>query len=326
MIGCVLIQINKLTLKIQKSICIFKMVCTINIRFRHLNFGIKEGTIHSISPLYFQYHYATWFFTDSLLVKMKGNINKKMAKKMKRRKKLDVATLAFGSRPKQGLAKVRDKREARETHLILLGVQESVREWTLTLSRQLPLGELESQWTPKFLGSNCKGQNPLDWRIFYIIGKLLRRRCLKWACITHLDFWNTSYGQKKGQESNWQLDSQPLKVRNRPHLLLCRWRATYHWKALNKGYNFSLDLISIRGLHTKLWVPKVVGVPTLGISGLPFGSLGTKCHLDVGLMERHRVYYKGEGGGFPQVWAMMSLVSSNLPVVRLSTKSAPTMH
>jgi len=82
---------------------------------------------------------------------------------------------------------------------------------------------------------------------------------------------------------------------------LCRWRATYHWKALDEGYNFSLDLISIRGLHTKLWIPKVTGVPTLGISGLPFGSPGIKCHLDVGLVERHRVYYKGEGGGFPQV-------------------------
>jgi len=44
-----------------------------------------------------------------------------------------------------------------------------------------------------------------------------------------------------------------------------------------------------------------VKVPTLGISRLPFGSLETKCYLDVGLMERHKVYYKGEGGGFPQV-------------------------
>jgi len=43
-----------------------------------------------------------------------------------------------------------------------------------------------------------------------------------------------------------------------------------------------------------------MGIPNLGILGLPFGSLGTKCHLDVGLMERHRVYYKGEGDGFPQ--------------------------
>jgi len=41
----------------------------------------------------------------------------------------------------------------------------------------------------------------------------------------------------------------------------------------------------------------------LGILGLPFGSPGTKCHLDldVNLVERHKVYYKGEGGDFPQV-------------------------
>ncbi len=40
-------------------------------------------------------------------------------------------------------------------------------------------------------------------------------------------------------------------------------------------------------MHTKLYGLKVVGVPTLGISGLPFGSSRTKSHLDVGLMEAH---------------------------------------
>jgi hypothetical protein len=69
---------------------------------------------------------------------------------------------------------------------------------------------------------------------------------------------------------------------------------TYCWKDLSEGYNFVLDLISIENLHTKLWGPKVVEVPILGISGFPFGSLETKCHLDVGIMERHRVYYKGK--------------------------------
>jgi hypothetical protein len=64
---------------------------------------------------------------------------------------------------------------------------------------------------------------------------------------------------------------------------------TYLQKALDKGYNFALNLISIIGLHTKLWGPKVAGVPTLAISKLPFGSPGTKCHLDVGLVERHKV-------------------------------------
>ncbi len=61
----------------------------------------------------------------------------------------------------------------------------------------------------------------------------------------------------------------------------------------------ALDLISIGGLHTKLWGPKIAGVSILGILGFPFGSPETKCHLDVGLMERHIVYYKGEGDGFP---------------------------
>jgi hypothetical protein len=64
----------------------------------------------------------------------------------------------------------------------------------------------------------------------------------------------------------------------------------------------------------------------LGISGLSLGSPGTKCHLDVGLVERHKVYYKGEGGGLPQVRAVVSLVNPSLPVARPNTKSAQTMH
>ncbi len=31
--------------------------------------------------------------------------------------------------------------------------------------------------------------------------------------------------------------------------------------------------------------------------------------MDVALVKKCIVYYKGEGGGFPQVWAVMSLVS-----------------
>jgi hypothetical protein len=53
---------------------------------------------------------------------------------------------------------------------------------------------------------------------------------------------------------------KPLKVKNRLDLLACRWRATYHWKALSEGYNFASKLTSIRGLNTKLWASKVVGV------------------------------------------------------------------
>jgi len=72
--------------------------------------------------------------------------------------------------------------------------------------------------------------------------------------------------------------------------------------------------------------PHFTKVPILAISGLPFGTLETKCHLDVGLIERYKVYYKGEGGGFPQVQVMVSFVNPSLPVVRFSTKSVPVLH
>ncbi len=91
----------------------------------------------------------------------------------------------------------------------------------------------------------------------------MKLKCRKWARMTHLEIWNTSYGQKKGQKSNWQFDFRSLKVGNRPDFLMCRWRVTCRWKALDKGYNFGLNLIVIRGLHTKLWRPKVARVPTL---------------------------------------------------------------
>jgi len=53
------------------------------------------------------------------------------------------------------------------------------------------------------------------------------------------------------------------------------------------------------------------------ISGVP----GEKSHLDVGLVERCRVYYKGEGGGFPQVRAVVSLMCMCCPWLVL----APTV-
>jgi len=144
----------------------------------------------------------------------------------------------------------------------------SVRDWTITLPRQLPLWEMESRWTSETSESNYRGQTSMSCDVLYIIGKLLKRRCLKWARIAHLDIWNTSYGQKKGHESNCQFDSRSQKVENRPDLLSCRGRATYRWKALDESYNFALDCIEIQGLLAKLWGSKVAGVPFGAISGL----------------------------------------------------------
>ncbi len=50
------------------------------------------------------------------------------------------------------------------------------------------------------------------------------------------------------------------------------------------------------------------------------GVPGEKSHLDVGPVERCRVYYKGEGGGFPQVRAVVSLMCSCCPWLVLTPK------
>jgi hypothetical protein len=60
----------------------------------------------------------------------------------------------------------------------------------------------------------------------------------------------------------------------------------------------------------------------VAVSGLLLGSPGTKSHSDVGATGRHREYYMGEGGGFPRVQAVVSLVSPKLPVACPSTKGA----
>jgi hypothetical protein len=102
---------------------------------------------------------------------------------------------------------------------------------------------------------------------------------------------------------------------------------TYRLKALDKGYKFALNIITIKGLHTKLCAPKVMGVPVVGISRFPLGSLGTKSHLDVAPMEKRKIYYKGEeGGGFPPSPNHGDSCVSELPVACPNTKSAPTMH
>ncbi len=148
-------------------------------------------------------------------------------------------------------------------------------------------------------------------------------KCQKWAHMSHLDICRISYDKKKGWESNYQFDSRPLKVRNRPNFLACRQRATYHWKAMGKGYNFSLDLIAIRVMHMKLCALKVTRVLVVRISGLPPGVPWTKSHLNVALVESYKIYYMKEGGGFLRIQVVVNLLSLESPVTCPNTKSVP---
>jgi hypothetical protein len=77
---------------------------------------------------------------------------------------------------------------------------------------------------------------------------------------------------------------------------------------------------SIGGLLRKLRGFKVAGVQSCAISGLPRGSPGKNGHLDATFAVSCRIYYKGEGGGFPQVRAVVSLVCPCCPWLVLAPK------
>ncbi len=178
-------------------------------------------------------------------------------------------------------------------------------------SQKWELGVLRDSWKTQSLIAGVKTPRI---EVFFI---LLER---SWSVDVQIGFaWaisnicTTSYGQKKGRESNWQFDSRPLKVGNRPDLGVCKWSATHCWTTLAESYKFFSDLIPIRGLNWELWVPKVPGVQIGTISGLLLGSPRTKNHSDVGVVSKRRKYYMGEGGGFPQVRAMVSQVSPCCP-------------
>jgi hypothetical protein len=146
-------------------------------------------------------------------------------------------------------------------------------------------GNLESSGTPENSEPDCRGQNTSPWSVLHTIGKVLKCKCRKWPCMSHYDIYSISYGRRKGRESNWQFDSRPLKVRNRPDPGVFRWSATHCWKALEESYKFASDLIPIEGLSWELWALKVLRVQIRIVSGLLLGSHGTKSHSDAGAVK-----------------------------------------
>jgi hypothetical protein len=133
--------------------------------------------------------------------------------------------------------------------------------------------ELESSGTPECSEVDSKGQNTSHWGVPGVIGKVLKRRYRKCPRIGNSDICSPSYGQKKGRESNWQFDSRPLKVGNRPLPDVRFGSATWRWKDLDEGYNFDSDLVAIQLCSRELSRFKVPGVPPGqfrdSISGVP---------------------------------------------------------
>jgi hypothetical protein len=131
--------------------------------------------------------------------------------------------------------------------------------------------DLESTWTPECSELNSKGQNTSHWGVLGVIGKVLKRRYRKCPRIGNSDICSPSYGQKKGRESN----SRPLKVGNRCLTDIRIGSAIRHWKDLDEGYTFGLDLVAVQLCSRELWRFKVPRVPSgqnrdsiSGVSGI----------------------------------------------------------
>ncbi len=120
---------------------------------------------------------------------------------------------------------------------------------------------MESSGTPECSKFDRKTQNTSHWDVLGVIGKVLKRRYRKWPRIGHLDICRPSYGQKKGRESNWQFDSRPLKVGNRPLPDIRIESAIRRWKDLDEGYKFASDLVAIRLCQLGVMSSQSLGTP-----------------------------------------------------------------
>jgi hypothetical protein len=154
--------------------------------------------------------------------------------------------ITLGSRPRQGVGRWRAKRKTRESFCMRPRVQ---KVWGREPSHSQVNSHVES-WspkrTPKSSKCDCKRQNSLSWGVLYIIKKLLKRRCLKWARVAHLNICNTSYGQKNGRESNWQCRNPTLKeCEDDTHTL-----EMGTWESSRTLENLELDC---RGQNTLPW-------------------------------------------------------------------------
>jgi hypothetical protein len=156
--------------------------------------------------------------------------------------------------------------------------------WSPTLGK---VGGWESSGTPECSELDSKAQNTSHWGVLGVIGKVLKRRYRKCPRIGNSDIWSPSYGQKKGRESNWQFDSRPLKVGNRPLPNVRFERATWRWKDLDEGYNWFRPRRDPT-LQSGVMAVQSSGSPAGTISGLHFGSPGNLCHSDVASATRCR--------------------------------------
>jgi hypothetical protein len=86
--------------------------------------------------------------------------------------------------------------------------------------------------------------------------------------MTHLHIYKTSYGKKKGRESNWQFDYRPQNVGNRPNYRVCKWCVT-HLGKLQQELQLCFRPRPDRRFKHEIIAPQSCGNSNLGNFGIP---------------------------------------------------------
>ncbi len=86
------------------------------------------------------------------------------------------------------------------------------------------------------------------------------------------------------------------------------WECDMELKRSRRGLQLWFRPRRDRTLQSGVMAVQSSRSPARTISGLHFGSPKNLCHLDVASTASCREYYMGEGGGFPRVRAVVSLV------------------
>ncbi len=131
------------------------------------------------------------------------------------------------------------------------GVCENVRmnihtpKWALVLGIGVPLdSQIFREW--------LQGLKPIALKFFLYYWKAIEAYMSKMGLHDPFGHLKHKLWPKKRSRVKLAIWLPTTKVRNWLNFLACRWRAKSHWKALDEGYNFGWDVITIGGLHKKL--------------------------------------------------------------------------
>jgi len=149
--------------------------------------------------------------------------------------------------------------------------------WSPTLGK---VGGLESSGTPECSELDSKAQNTSHWGVLGVIGKVLKLAV--WLPTTKSRELTSS--RRRLEECDMALESSRRELQH--------WFKTRPDSSLGRGAMAVQSSGSPAGTHL----------------GLHFGSPNKMCHSDVASATSRREYYMGEGGGFPGVRAVVSLV------------------